>query len=199
MFSDEDLKKISRLCLIPKTTCLIVPSISSPSGKPHHNARTSQYLFHRPPMPMLELSSTSSMGAPMAGYHLEFKRYYSPLETRQQFEICPIGKTQSSNIVDSSDQRTGPDQVPRSNLEMAASRIPAPGVSRNFTEPVNEVSSSDATCGTLSSHPSPRQPTNDVRNGLWSTYGASSALAICLRMLFVLFNRSAIHRPMASA
>ncbi|CAG7935421.1 unnamed protein product [Penicillium salamii] len=80
-----------------------------------------------------------AVGAPMAGYILEFKRNYSPAMTQQRHETFPIGQVYSSNIVDSVDTAMTKDSTPRGNIEIAASQVPTPGISQNFMAPVNDT------------------------------------------------------------
>jgi hypothetical protein len=82
-----------------------------------------------------------AVGAPMAGYILEFKRNYSPILTQQRHETFPIGQVYSSNIVDATDTAMTKDSTPRGNIEVAASQVPTPGISQNFMAPVNDVNS----------------------------------------------------------
>ncbi|KAJ5474903.1 hypothetical protein N7475_004469 [Penicillium sp. IBT 31633x] len=64
-----------------------------------------------------------AVGAPMAGYILEFKRNYNPsLEIHDQ--MFPIGQVSSFDIIDSPN---------------AAPSIPTPGISNNFMAPVNDT------------------------------------------------------------
>jgi hypothetical protein len=81
-----------------------------------------------------------AVGAPMAGYILEFKRNYSPDLTQQRHETFAIGQVYSSNIVDSIGIAITKDSTPRDNIEIAASQVPTPGISQNFMAPVNDVS-----------------------------------------------------------
>lgn len=79
----------------------------------------------------------------MAGYQLEFERNYS-ISSENSCEVVPIGKVDSSNVVDSPttpNQAQTKDFTPQGNLEIAASQVPAPGISENFMAPVNDVSS----------------------------------------------------------
>lgn len=89
------------------------------------------------------------VGAPMTGYQLEFERNYHYHCNNDQddyhSEICPIGQVDSSNVVDSTttttpNQKQTKDSKPQGNLEIAASHVPAPGISENFMAPVNDVS-----------------------------------------------------------
>ena len=80
-----------------------------------------------------------AVGAPMAGYRLEFKRNYSPGESQQPYVMDPIGDVYSQHIVNSTDTAKGSDSTPRGNLEVAASLVPTPGISQNFLAPVNDV------------------------------------------------------------
>lgn len=85
----------------------------------------------------------NAVGAPMAGYILEFKRNDCPATTQQgHCEFFPIGEVDSSHIVDSAanDEVASTDSEPRGDLEMAAARVRTPGVSENFMAPVNDVS-----------------------------------------------------------
>ncbi|KAI2793095.1 hypothetical protein POX_b03143 [Penicillium oxalicum] len=80
-----------------------------------------------------------AVGAPMAGYILEFKRNYSPDLTQRRHETFAIGQVHSSNIIDSTDTAITKDSTPRGNIEIAASQVPTPGVSQNFMAPVNDT------------------------------------------------------------
>lgn len=76
----------------------------------------------------------------MTGYQLEFERnYHHDPHKNDGCEICPIGQVDSSNVVDAPDQRQTKDCKPQGNLEIAASHVPAPGISENFMAPVNDV------------------------------------------------------------
>jgi hypothetical protein len=81
-----------------------------------------------------------AVGAPMAGYILEYKRNYSPGLTQQRHETFAIGQVHSSNIVDSTGTAITKDSTPRGNIEVAASQVRTPGISQNFMAPVNDVS-----------------------------------------------------------
>lgn len=81
-----------------------------------------------------------AVGAPMAGYILEFKRNYCPDATQQRHETFAIGQVQSSNVVDSTNTAASKDSTPRGNIEIAASQVPTPGINQNFMAPVNDVS-----------------------------------------------------------
>jgi hypothetical protein len=81
------------------------------------------------------------VGAPMAGYMLEFKRNYSPSnDSVENYEIIPIGEIDSTNIVDDYSGVKKADANPRGDIEVVASQIPTPGISENFLAPVNDVS-----------------------------------------------------------
>lgn len=84
----------------------------------------------------------NAVGAPMAGYMLEFKRNDCPETTQQgHCEFFSIGEVDSSHIVDAAeDGVASTDSEPRGKLEMAAARVRTPGVSENFMAPVNDVS-----------------------------------------------------------
>jgi hypothetical protein len=79
-----------------------------------------------------------AVGAPMAGYVLEFKRNYNPsLEPHDQ--TFPIGQVHSSDVVDSPDAAPSIDSTPRGKIELAATQVPTPGINQNFMAPVNDV------------------------------------------------------------
>lgn len=112
-----------------------------------------------------------AVGAPMAGYVLEFKRNYSPVLTQQHHEIFPIGQVNSANIVDFSGTAMTTDSTPRGDIEVAASQVPTPRISQNFMAPVNDVSklftfSNDAL---ISFSFCFRPPIKDVKSGPWNT------------------------------
>ncbi|MCJ1255127.1 hypothetical protein MMC24_002943 [Lignoscripta atroalba] len=79
------------------------------------------------------------VGAPMAGYSLEFKRNYAPELSNEPHTMVPIGSVDESNIVDHASADTTIYSTPRGNLEIAASRIPPPRISQNFMAPVNDT------------------------------------------------------------
>ncbi|CAI7568828.1 unnamed protein product [Penicillium viridicatum] len=92
-----------------------------------------------------------AVGAPMAGYVLEFKRNYNPsLDPHDQ--TFPIGQVRSSDIVDSPDAAPSIDSTPRGKIELAATQIPTRGSIRT------------------SWHLSMIPPTSGVKNGLWNIY-----------------------------
>jgi len=81
-----------------------------------------------------------AVGAPMTGYHLEFKRNYSPVnDTQEHFSLIRLGEIDTENIVDPSTDIKSTDFEPQGNIEIAASQISPPGISENFLAPVNDV------------------------------------------------------------
>ncbi|OAL74425.1 hypothetical protein A7D00_0016 [Trichophyton violaceum] len=80
-----------------------------------------------------------AVGAPMAGYKLEFKRNYSLKDTQQQYTRYDIGQLDSQYIEDSPGGALIRDSVPKGAVEVAASQIPPPGISQNFLAPVNDT------------------------------------------------------------
>lgn len=86
------------------------------------------------------------VGAPMAGFQLEFKRLYAIALTPQPYMRYPIGQIDSQFIADDPDNvPTAPttpiiDSIPKSAVELAASHVRPPGISQNFMAPVNDVS-----------------------------------------------------------
>lgn len=82
------------------------------------------------------------VGAPMAGYQLEFKRCYNPDRTTRSKEVTIIGQIDSQYVHDWSGGSIT-DSTPRGNLEMVAAQIQPPRISENFMAPVNDVSSDE--------------------------------------------------------
>ena len=120
------------------------------------------------------------VGAPMAGYSLEFKRNYAPELSNEPHTMVPIGSVDESNIVDHASADTTIYSTPRGNLEIAASRIPPPRISQNFMAPVNDVSEIDLLfCHMFSnSKVLSRLPIEDARNGQRNMFAALWNLAI---------------------
>ncbi|KAJ5630461.1 uncharacterized protein N7484_010561 [Penicillium longicatenatum] len=81
-----------------------------------------------------------AVGAPMAGYILEFKRNYSPADSMEKYTLFPIGDVDPANIVDPVPGPKCSDCTPRGVIEIAATEVPTPGISENFLAPVNDVS-----------------------------------------------------------
>lgn len=79
------------------------------------------------------------VGAPMAGYELQFERNHRPAVTRQNYEVFPIGQVHPDHIIDSPNTSQGIDYNPKDNLEKTAAEIPPPRISQNFMAPVNDV------------------------------------------------------------
>jgi hypothetical protein len=75
----------------------------------------------------------------MMGFALEFKRAYSPTETKRQIQLVPIGSVDAQNVHDYTSNR-GEDTTPRGNLELVAAQVQPPRASANFREPVNNIS-----------------------------------------------------------
>lgn len=111
------------------------------------------------------------VGAPMAGFQLEFRRTYNPALSKQKHGVWPIGQVDSSHIHEFPD--TGPmviDYNPKGNLEIAALQVRPPGISANFMAPVNDVSSFfDLWTCSLLTDDCYRPQTKDVKSGPWST------------------------------
>ncbi|KAF1359465.1 hypothetical protein EJ07DRAFT_166039 [Lizonia empirigonia] len=93
-------------------------------------------------VPYQESGSTGTVihvvGAPMVGFALEFKRAYSPTETKRRLQLVPIGSVDAQNVHDYSGER-GEDITPRGNLELVAAQVQPPRASANFREPVNDT------------------------------------------------------------
>lgn len=81
------------------------------------------------------------VGAPMAGYSLEFKRNYDIALTTQLYTIYPIGQIDSQHIVDSAAGTTSKGANHNGGaIEVAATQVAPPAISQNFLAPVNDVS-----------------------------------------------------------
>lgn len=82
------------------------------------------------------------VGAPMAGYKLEFERNHVPASRQhyQHYELFPIGEVNVQHIVDSEDEVHSVDDSPRGEIEIVATQVKQPGISENFLAPVNDVS-----------------------------------------------------------
>ena len=105
------------------------------------------------------------VGAPMAGFSLEFKRSYKPTETKRTLNLVPIGSVLAQNVHVFQGGR-GEDTTPRGNLELAAAQVQPPRASANFLEPVNDVNISLQTKSVFAD--GYRRRTVDARNGLWT-------------------------------
>ncbi|KAK2791103.1 hypothetical protein FQN52_005059 [Onygenales sp. PD_12] len=79
------------------------------------------------------------VGAPMAGYQLEFKRNYSPGSTQRAHTRYQIGQIDSQYIADAKDNTSSRDSTPKGAVELAASRVPPPAISQDFMAPVNNT------------------------------------------------------------
>ncbi|QSS66056.1 hypothetical protein I7I51_06907 [Histoplasma capsulatum] len=81
------------------------------------------------------------VGAPMAGYRLEFKRNYAINLTLQLYTRLAIGQIDSQHIVPDSDPQAPlvTDSSPKCAIEVAATQIPPPAISQNFLAPVNNT------------------------------------------------------------
>ncbi|KAE8338367.1 hypothetical protein BDV24DRAFT_166392 [Aspergillus arachidicola] len=75
------------------------------------------------------------VGAPMAGFCHEFKRGYNPTLTLKPYEMWPLGEVNSKHIHDWPEEFRATDTIPKGDLEVAASQIPAPRISENFMAP----------------------------------------------------------------
>ncbi|RAH61216.1 hypothetical protein BO85DRAFT_484955 [Aspergillus piperis CBS 112811] len=75
------------------------------------------------------------------GYQLEFKRNHALSSNEEPYETVLLGHVDSQHIADSLKESSSMyvDHTPRSDLEIAASQIPAPRVSENFMAPVNDT------------------------------------------------------------
>ena len=78
------------------------------------------------------------VGAPMAGFSLEFKRAYDPATTKRIVQLVPIGRVAGEHI---HEYDGGPltETTARGPLERVATQVQPPRPSANFLEPVNDV------------------------------------------------------------
>ncbi|KAL6251368.1 hypothetical protein RBB50_001577 [Rhinocladiella similis] len=81
------------------------------------------------------------VGAPMAGYRLEFKRNYNPTESQEPHTIVPIGETPSQLVVDSTNNARTQDDTRKGPIENVAKSVAPPGISQNFMAPVDGAGS----------------------------------------------------------
>ncbi|KJK61349.1 hypothetical protein P875_00042401 [Aspergillus parasiticus SU-1] len=79
------------------------------------------------------------VGAPMIGFAHEFKRCYEPAKSTEPYEMWPIGEVDSVHIFDWPEGGCSIRTDPKGDLEIAAAQVPAPGISRDFMAPVNDL------------------------------------------------------------
>ncbi|PMD33309.1 hypothetical protein L207DRAFT_571503 [Hyaloscypha variabilis F] len=79
------------------------------------------------------------VGAPMAGYRLEFKRNYCPDASNQPHTVISIGQVYANHVVDSANDLQSIDDRPNGDIEVAATQVPPPRISENFLQPVNDT------------------------------------------------------------
>ncbi|KAE8131109.1 hypothetical protein BDV38DRAFT_290661 [Aspergillus pseudotamarii] len=79
------------------------------------------------------------IGAPMVGFADEYKRGCEPTKSIEPYEMWSIGGVDSVHIVDWPVGVGGVDTDPMGDLEIAASQVPAPGISQDFIAPVNDI------------------------------------------------------------
>ncbi|KAL4895066.1 hypothetical protein BDV59DRAFT_174388 [Aspergillus ambiguus] len=79
------------------------------------------------------------VGAPMMGFMHEFQRGYDLGTIDTPHETYAIGQVDPAYIVDWPDGLHATHSTPQGDIEVAASQIPAPGISENFMAPVNET------------------------------------------------------------
>ncbi|KAF2873989.1 hypothetical protein BDV95DRAFT_604205 [Massariosphaeria phaeospora] len=78
------------------------------------------------------------VGAPMAGFSLEFKRRYRPTETHRLTQLVAIGSVDVQYLHDFEGDM-GSDTTPRGGIELVAAQVQPPRASVNFLEPVNDT------------------------------------------------------------
>ena len=110
------------------------------------------------------------VGLPMAGFRHEFKRNYDISQTTRLEKMVRIGWLESKLVYDPETQVVTVEDTARGQLDNEATKLPAPGKSKNFMAPVNNV-----TClsrGMFHANTSFRLPIEDARNGPWTLSGA---------------------------
>ncbi|KAJ5355227.1 uncharacterized protein N7496_012439 [Penicillium cataractarum] len=130
--------------LLPPTTSLNLPSMTLRTvhliASRNAEAQRAHFAIFVPADGAEQGTLIEAVGAPMAGYMLEFKRNYSPSnDSIENYEIIPIGEIDSANIVDDDSGIKSADADPRGDIEIVASQIPTPGISENFLAPVNDT------------------------------------------------------------
>jgi hypothetical protein len=83
------------------------------------------------------------VGAPMAGFCLEFKRNFDANRDQDLKEVIRIGSIDETHVADPPVTDFSRDEKPICALEVAATKIPPPKKSENFLAPVNDVSCID--------------------------------------------------------
>tara|TARA_R110002003_G_scaffold214_40_gene16331 strand:- start:8484 stop:9047 length:564 start_codon:yes stop_codon:yes gene_type:complete len=136
------------------------------------------------------------VGAPMAGFSLEFKRRYSPKETARRPELVPLGSV-NAQYVHKFEGNRGSDTTPQGNLEQVAAQVPPPRASANFLAPVNDVSTKGSVeCEITNAF---RQRTADARSGLWIMSVDSLAFTTSTNQRYRQCNRNETHLMLALA
>lgn len=79
------------------------------------------------------------VGAPMAGYSLEFRRNYKPAESNEPHETVSVGQIANQFVRDETHTQRVRDNKPNGPIENLASTIRPPGISQNFLAPVDGV------------------------------------------------------------
>lgn len=158
---------------MPPRAIYLVTSRNSPSQRAHFS------IF----VPSVACSTIGTsihvVGAPMMGYQLEFKRNHALSSNEEPYETVLLGHVDSQHIADSLKESSSMyvDHTPRSDLEIAASQIPAPRVSENFMAPVNDVSKSrvpHCLCSSLT-YTDHQQEMSRVDYGICSSSGCSGS------------------------
>ncbi|BCR97216.1 uncharacterized protein AKAW2_30535A [Aspergillus luchuensis] len=158
---------------MPPRAIYLVTSRNSPSQRAHFS------IF----VPSVACSTIGTsihvVGAPMMGYQLEFKRNHALSSNEEPYETVLLGHVDSQHIADSLKESSSMyvDHTSRSDLEIAASQIPAPRVSENFMAPVNDVSNSrvpHCLCSSLT-YTDHQQEMSRVDYGICSSSGCSGS------------------------
>lgn len=81
------------------------------------------------------------IGAPMAGFHLEFKRNFDANRDQELKEVILVGSINGIHVADPPFTNFSREDKPICTVEAVATQIPPPRKSENFLAPVNDVSS----------------------------------------------------------
>ncbi|KAL6400319.1 hypothetical protein AUP68_16017 [Ilyonectria robusta] len=79
------------------------------------------------------------IGAPMAGFHLEFKRNFDANRDQELKEVILVGSINGIHVADPPFTNFSREDKPICTVEAVATQIPPPRKSENFLAPVNDA------------------------------------------------------------